>query len=142
MRRAARWLLLVVVLGGGFGCRSGYSDSGNSCIARMPPIAIEHVVVFWLKQPGDAEARQKIIETSHEFRSIPGVLRVEAGHMIPSPRANVDKTFDVAVVMLFKDQQSLEAYQVHPRHKAMLAEVGPLVERTVAYDFARWPERN
>ena len=96
---------------------------------------VGHVVIFWLKQPGDEAARRRIIDASHGFRSIPGVTRVDAGAMLPSPRPNVDRTYDVAVVMWFKDRAALESYQLHPRHKAMLQEVGPLVERAVVYDF-------
>lgn len=104
-----------------------------------PPAAqrVGHIVVFWLKQPGDEAARRRIIEASRSFRSIPGVVAVEAGERLPSPRANVDKTFDVAVVMWFRDTDALEQYQVHPKHQAMLREMGPLVERAVVYDFTR-----
>ena len=99
--------------------------------------ALGHVVVFWLKDPGNAETRSRIIRASDGFRSIPGVLRVDAGERVSTPRPNVDKTYDVAVVIWFKDRDALEKYQVHPKHKAMLQELGPLIDRTVAYDFTR-----
>ena len=99
--------------------------------------ALGHVVVFWLKNPGDPEVRSRIIRASDGFRSIPGVVRVDAGERVSTPRPNVDKTYDVAVVIWFKDQGALEQYQVHPKHKAMLQELGPLIDHTVAYDFTR-----
>lgn len=126
--KAACVTALVACLG--LGCRTH----------RAPSLAerrVGHVVVFWLKEPGDDAARRRIIEASESFRSIPGVIAVEAGERLPSPRANVDKTFDVAVVMWFRDADALEQYQVHPEHQAMLREVGPLVERAVVYDFLR-----
>ena len=99
--------------------------------------ALGHVVIFWLKTPGDSDARLRVIRASDDFRSIPGVFRVDAGEMVPTPRPNVDKSYDVAVVIWFTDREALERYQVHPQHKAMLQELGPLIERTVAYDFTR-----
>lgn len=116
------------------GC--GRHDRGNTAARRD---ALGHVVVFWLKTPGDADARQRVIRASEGFRGIPGVLSVDAGEMVPTPPPNVDKTYDVAVVIWFRDRDALEQYQVHPRHKSMLQELGPLIDHTVAYDFTRPP---
>ena len=135
---AGRGLVVFVILCSGLGCRLGGRNPGRG----VPEPQVEHVVVFWLKQPGNGDARRRIIHASEAFRAIRGVLRVDAGPMLPSPRGNVDRTFDVAVVMLFENRQALEDYQSHPRHAAMLAELGPLVERTVAYDFAPQRDRN
>jgi hypothetical protein len=42
----------------------------------------------------------------------------------------------VAVVMTFKDEASLHAYDAHPRHTKAVDEVlRPLVARLVIYDF-------
>jgi len=118
------------------GCRGDEPQRPHSddALARG---AVCHVVVFWLKQPGNADARRRVIDASYGFASISGVVSVEAGEMLPSPRPNVDKTYDVAVAMWFRDRDALEAYQSHPQHQEMLKEVGPLVERVVVYDFTR-----
>ena len=124
--RAALVLMVAIVLGLG-------------CHARQhaPPTrtGLTHVVVFWLKNPGDASARQRVIAASENFRSIPGVISVDAGQVVPTERPNVDKTYDVGVVIRFRDRESLEQYQVHPKHRAMLEQLGPLIDHTVAYDF-------
>ena len=120
-------------------CVTGcWAKSRSSQQFNQSPL-VGHVVVFWLKTPGDADARKCIVDASYEFMQIPGVTSVWAGEALASPRPNVDKTYDVAVVIGFKDRDALERYQVHPKHKAMLAEVGPLVDHTVAYDFTRAP---
>ena len=105
--------------------------------APMQRPGLGHVVIFWFKTPGDPDARRRVIEASDGFRSIPGVVSVDAGERVSTPRPNVDKTYDVAVMIWFKDRDALEAYQIHPKHKAMLAEVGPNVDHTIVYDFAR-----
>ena len=98
---------------------------------------VEHVVVCWLKTPGDASARQRVIDESKAFVGvIPGLLDVSAGTALPSTRPAVDSSFDVAVVMTFRDEAALRAYDVHPRHKKAVDEVlRPLVARLVIYDF-------
>ena len=104
--------------------------------ARPETGAISHVVVCWLKNPGEEAARQRVIDESKAFVGvIPGLLDVSAGTALPSTRPAVDSSFDVAVVMTFKDEAALRAYDVHPRHKKAVDEVlRPLVARLVIYD--------
>lgn len=101
-----------------------------------PPARINHVVVFWLKDHGNAAQRAKIIETSETFRKIPGVISVSAGPCIPSVRPIVDSTFDVAVTLTFASQADLQRYVEHPLHKAAVGGVlKPIVKKTTVYDF-------
>jgi hypothetical protein len=134
-----RRLIIIALLLTGFssGCLP-VKEVRPRASRQPPPGPVGHIVVFWLKQPGDPQARRRVILASLSFHSVPGVVRVEAGDMLASPRPNVDKTYDVVVVMWFRDRQALEEYQVHPQHQAMLEEVGPLVERVVVYDFERF----
>jgi hypothetical protein len=61
---------------------------------------------------------------------------VSAGTTLPSTRPAVDSSFDVAVVMTFRDESALRAYDAHPSHKKAVDEVlRPLVARLVIYDF-------
>jgi len=100
-----------------------------------PAGAIEHVVLVWLKNPGDADARQRIVDASYTFRQIPGVLAVRAGVPLPSDREAVDDSFDVGVVLTFRDAASLEAYEENPIHrKAVEATLVPLTVRQKVYD--------
>jgi hypothetical protein len=101
-----------------------------------PSARLQHVVVFWLKDHGNATQRAKLIETSETFRRIPGVLSVSAGPCIPSPRPVVDSGYDVAVSLTFASQADLPRYLDHPLHKAAIGGVlKPLVKKTVIYDF-------
>lgn len=103
-----------------------------------PRPGLTHVVVFWLKDHGNAAHRAKLIEVSESFRSIPGVLRVETGPCLPSARPIVDSSFDVAVSLTFASRADLQRYLDHPLHEA--ATVGtlkPLVRKITVYDFGR-----
>ena len=97
---------------------------------------ITHVVLLWLKQPGDAAGIDKIIKTSREFAKIPGVINVRAGRALPSTRPVVDSSFDVGLAMTFADAAALQAYEVHPQHvKAVRELLRPLAARIQVYDI-------
>jgi hypothetical protein len=97
---------------------------------------IGHVVVFWLKDAGNAEHRATILNASRRFEQIPGVVSVEAGQVIASTRPVVDSSFDVAVVIRFSDEQAMREYDQHPIHQeAVRGVLRELVERVRVYDF-------
>ena len=97
---------------------------------------VHHVVVCWLNDAGNKEARQKVIEVSRRFSSIPGVIDVRAGSVIHSERAIVDNSFDVAIYLSFENEQKLFEYLNHPIHrKAVEKTLKLLVRKVVVYDF-------
>jgi hypothetical protein len=101
-----------------------------------PQPGATHVVLCWLKSPGDSASRQQLIDTSYTFGKIPGVVSVTAGHPLPSTRPVVDSSFDVAVVMQFKNEQALRAYEQHPIHKKAVSDVlRPLTAKILIYDI-------
>src|SRR6186997_3114389 len=103
-----------------------------------PRGGVTHVVVFWLKDHGNAAHRAKIIGTSESFRKIPGVLSVKVGQCLPSQRPIVDSSFDVALTMEFSSEAAMQKYLDDPRHKASTVSVlKPLVRKITAYDFVR-----
>jgi hypothetical protein len=109
-----------------------YFDSQN------PPVT--HVVVCWLNNPQDEEAKTKLIEASQSFRQISGVLDVRVGKMIPSQRPQVDSTFDLAVVITFKNVEAMRAYEKNPIHlKAVQDVLKPHVKKFLVYDIAHVP---
>jgi hypothetical protein len=97
---------------------------------------ITHVVLLWLKQPGDTAAIDRIINTSREFKKIPGVVSVRVGRPLPSTRPVVDSSFDVGLAMQFNDPDALQAYEVHPQHvKAVREVLRPLAAKILVYDI-------
>ena len=97
---------------------------------------VSHVVITWLKDPGNSGQRKAIIKVSRQFETIPGVLSVRVGESLMSDRAIVDDSFDVAIIITFADEASLEAYLVHPQHKKAVKEVlKPLVKKIQVYDI-------
>lgn len=111
--------------------------TGCASAPRIAPAgAVSHVVLFWLKVPDEEAAVDRLIETSEEFRKIPGVLDVQCGTAIPSERPVVDDSYDLAVIVTCDNADALQSYLEHPLHKIAAEEiVKPLVERVQIYDI-------
>lgn len=112
----------------------------TACTSVPPTSAggeqVHHIVICWLKDPGDAAARQQLIEVSNSFQTFQGVVGVSAGPVLHSERGIVDSSFDVAIIMTFESREALDAYLAHPRHRQASQEVlRPLTSRVVVYDF-------
>ena len=122
-------LILSVLLFGMQGCVT--IDSGS-----LHQQALHHVVLCWLKEPGNVEQRKQIVEVSKSFRKIPGVLDIRVGQVVASDRAIVDDSYDVAILVVVPDQKSLDEYLAHPVHqKAKNDILVPLVDKILVYDF-------
>lgn len=102
-----------------------------------PAGQLYHIGLVWLKEPGNAEQRQKIMAAAHAFaREIPEVQFLSVGQSPPSTHALVDDSFDVCVVMQFADRAALERYNRHPVHEEAAREVFlPLSQKILFYDF-------
>jgi hypothetical protein len=101
-----------------------------------PRFGVTHIVLCWLKTPGDAAQRRQLIEAAHKFHTIPGVSLIAAGQPIASTRPVIDSSYDVGFVMMFEDEAGMQAYLDHPQHREAVAKLlRPLTSRTVVYDF-------
>ena len=112
-----------------------------SCSTIAPPAphgSVDHVVVIWLKNPGNPTDRQAILTASDNLRRIPGLLTLDSGFPLPSDRPVVDDSFDIAFTMRFDSVNSLNAYECDPRHLKEVAEVlKPLSQKILVYDITR-----
>jgi hypothetical protein len=82
-----------------------------------------HVVVCWLKTPGDTNGRRVLLAAADSLRAIPGVQTVTAGTVLPSDRTVVDSSWDVAYVMTFADWRALAEYVNNPAHLRLRQQV-------------------
>lgn len=104
--------------------------------AETKPAMVTHVVLVWLKQPGNKQMRTKFIAASKTLNNLPGIVHRHVGVVLPSERKLVDDTFDVAVTATFKNKKALQAYLDNPRHKKVIdKQLKPLTNRVVIYDF-------
>ena len=100
------------------------------------PRMFSHVVIFWTDpaQPGAADAL--MAGANRYLKSIPGVLQFHVGKMVPSRRAVVDQSYQVALNLIFPDKQAQDDYQVHPQHVEFVEKVFKRVgQKVVVYNF-------
>lgn len=112
-----------------------------SCATIAPPAAkgtVDHVVLIWLKRPGNATDRQAVLGACNDLRVIPGIKFLDAGTALASDRPIVDDSFDVGLTVRFDSAKSLHAYETDPRHLKKVNEVlKPLAKKFVVYDIVR-----
>ena len=112
------------------------SMTGCTALRPSPGGEIDHVVIIWLKDHGNAHQQQQMIDRSKTFNQIPGVLSISVGTCLPSTRPVVDSSYDVALVMRFASEQALQEYDQHPIHKKAVQELlAPLAAKFLIYDF-------
>ena len=91
---------------------------------------IRHVVMWKLKNPADAAHFKARLDSCSGLTG--GILAYEVGIRADGLEANVD----VLLVSDFTDAAALAAYQTHPHHRAVSAELGPLRETRHVLDVA------
>ena len=135
-RNPLRRLLLAALLAIALTSGSAMAKHAHAPAPGGSRTRITHVVVIWLKHRGSAAERDKLVTASKSFVSIPGVTEVTVGSVVGSQRPEVDSSFDVALVMGFKDKKSLDDYTNNPIHLRSVKEVlAPLAAKYVIYDF-------
>ena len=103
--------------------------------STTPSGHINHVVIFWLKRPGHADDRARLVRASEGFRRMPGLLRVEVGRAQPVRRPGIEQAFDLCVVFTFRDQAALDRFEADPRHRrAVQTVLNPLVRRYAVFN--------
>ena len=111
-------------------------------LAAVPAVAggtdsrVVHVVLVWMKEPGNEAHKARIVEATRGFSTFPGVEEIRVGEPVPSERPTVDDSFDIGLYIIFSSKQALESYLAHPEHQAAQRSIlRPLVEKVVIYDF-------
>ena len=96
-----------------------------------------HVVIFWT-DPQKPQAADALLAGAQKYlKQPPGILHFHVGRMAPSHRPVVDQSYQVALNLVFKDQQAQDDYQNHPAHVEFVEKVfKPNCVKVVVYDFA------
>ncbi|WP_232020555.1 Dabb family protein [Methylocaldum marinum] len=108
----------------------------------VPPTAgrVHHVVIVWLKEHGNPEARRQYIEATQSLSKLPMLLSYQVGTVLPGKRDVVDSSYDVAIVATFENAQALDEYSRHPDHDKVIDEkLKQLVDKVLVYDFVEAP---
>jgi hypothetical protein len=100
----------------------------------LPDRVFVHHVYFWLKAPGDAQAREALIAGLRTLTAVPEVLWSHIGVPAASERGVVDDSYSVSWLVFLADKAAEDRYQVDPIHLKFVEDCSALWERVVVYD--------
>ena len=113
-----------------------YLSMNTSFVSAEENKKITHVVMVWLKNPGNEQQRAEFIKASEQLNDLPGIVNRHVGVVLPSERDIVYDSFYVSVTVTLESKAALQAYLNNPKHKKILKEkIKPLTNRVVVYDF-------
>ena len=123
------------IIGGAAGA-AGVAAAGTA-LAQAPALpgrVFVHHVYFWLKAPGDPEAREALIAGLRRLTAAPDILWSHIGLPAESERGVVDDSYSVSWLVFFADKAAEDRYQIDPIHLKFVEDCSPLWERVVVYD--------
>jgi hypothetical protein len=123
------------MIGGAAGL-AGVAVAGTA-VAQAPALpgrVFVHHVYFWLKAPGDAQAREALIAGLRTLTAVPEVMWSHIGVPAESERGVVDDSYSVSWLVFLADKAAEDRYQVDPIHLKFVEDCSALWERVVVYD--------
>ena len=123
------------IMGGAAGVAgAAVATAAGAQAPAVPPRVFVHHVYFWLKEPGNAAAREALIGGLRRLAAAPDILWSHIGLPVESERGVVDDSYSVSWLVFLADKAAEERYQVDPIHLKFVEECSPLWERVVVYD--------
>ena len=104
-------------------------------VAAKEEPKVLHQVFFWLKRPGFAEDRDRLVAGLRSLTKIEVVRSLQIG--VPAStekREVVDSSFDVSELMIFDNVADQKIYQDHPLHQEFVAKHSDLWSKVIVYD--------
>ena len=97
---------------------------------------VTHVMLFWLKRPGNVDDQNFLRRALRTLRRARGVNDIRVDRPLLVDRPSVEQSFDLGVVMTFRDREALEKFERDPRREqAIDAMLRPLVRQYTVYNF-------
>ena len=92
---------------------------------------IRHIVLFKIKDEFKDELPQLVKNFEGMHGRIEGLIELEAGQDI----LHSERSYDLALITLFEDRASFDAYQTHPVHLPVKKRMHEVRSASVACDF-------
>lgn len=90
---------------------------------------IKHIVMFSLKDPANAPKVKALLDSCKDL--VAGMHEFEVGIRTEGLEANAD----VVLVSTFVDKAALEAYQPHPHHQTVVAQIREMASSRHVLDY-------
>jgi hypothetical protein len=112
-------------------------SSCNAHAANARSGQVTHVMLFWLKRPGNVDDQNVLRRGLRTLRRFRGVNDVRFGRSLSVDRLSLEQSFDLGVVVVFRDREAFEKFEHDPwRGGAINGMLRPLIRRYVVYNFA------
>ena len=105
----------------------------NSIIIQMNNIFIHHVY-FWLKNTGNVEDRDKLVEGLKKLSGAATIKQFHIGKPANTNREVIDSSYAVSWMLIFEDDAGQAVYQTDPIHLKFIEECSHLWSKVVVYD--------
>jgi hypothetical protein len=100
---------------------------------KQPPLV--HHAIFWLKNPGSTEDRDKLAEGVKTLAGIKKIKQLIVGTVADTEKRDVvDQSWAVSEIMFFDNLEDQASYQSDPIHQAFIKNYSHLWEKVVVYD--------
>jgi hypothetical protein len=93
-----------------------------------------HAVYFYLRKDLTPAEKNRFAKGLRELRGIEGVRHGYIGVPAPTDRPVIERGYSNSLVLVFPDQATHDAYQVHPVHDRFRAECGTFWTTVRIYD--------
>lgn len=109
------------------------SGKANASEPLLKNIFVHHVF-FWLKEPGNSEARTQFEKGLQALITVPQIRSSHIGAPVESPREVVDDSFTYSYMAFFESKEDQVIYQTHPIHLKFIEDCQHLWEKVIVYD--------
>ena len=107
---------------------------GLSLPGSAPKELFVHHVYFYLKNPGSAADKAKLLEGLNKLAKVPTIKLVHIGEPAPTTRSVIERSYAVSWLCFFDNLEDEEIYQKHPIHLKFVEDYSSLWEKVVVYD--------
>lgn len=100
---------------------------------KMKNIFVHHVY-FWLKNTGNVEDQQKLIEGLQKLSSVATIKQFHIGKPADTNRGVIDSSYAVSWMLIFENDADQASYQTDPDHLKFVEVYSHLWSKVVVYD--------
>lgn len=93
-----------------------------------------HHVFFWLKNPGDKEDLNQLMDGLKKLSKAPTIKEFHIGVPANTKRDVIDFSYSASWLLLFENTHDQDVYQTDPIHLKFIDECSQLWSKVVVYD--------
>ena len=93
-----------------------------------------HSVYFWLTDDISSKERQIFKQKLEALKNVDSAEAAYVGTPAETDRPAIDRSYDYALTLIFKDIDAHDAYQSDPLHKDFLSSCSKFFDNVIIYD--------